>query len=59
MPWHIETVYVHSKEQNRSFKKEVESAIKGKQLVDIKYATVTDSDGNYAESAMIIYKSAS
>ena len=59
MPWHIETVYVHSKEQNRSFKKEVESAIKGKQLVDIKYATISDSEGNYAESAMIIYKSAS
>ena len=40
MPWHIETVYVDSKDPNRSFKKEVESAIKGKQLVDIKYATI-------------------
>ena len=57
MAYHIKTVTVPITDKNSNFDKDVAEATKGKQIVDIKYAMYSDSEGLYAQSAMIIYKS--
>ena len=57
MAYHIKTVTVYMTDKNSNFDKDVAEATKGKQIVDIKYAMSSDSEGMYAQSAMIIYKS--
>ena len=57
MTYHIKTVTVPITDKNSNFDKDVAEATKGKNIVDIKYAMYSDSEGLYAQSAMIIYKS--